>query len=59
MVKWIGKFTLLHKRLINVWMDMLPLTVMSQEQRETQYRADVDQLYEDRRGRGLIALDPT
>ena len=49
MVKWIGKFTLLHKCLRNVWKNMLPVTVMSQEQRETQYRADVDQLNEDRR----------
>ena len=59
MVKWIGKFTLLRKRLRNVWMEMHPVTVMSQEQRETQYRADVIQLNEDRRGRSLIALDAT
>ena len=59
MVKWIGKFTLLLKRLKNAWMDMWPISAMSQEQRETQYRADVDQLNEDGRVRGLIALDPT
>ena len=49
MVWWIGKFSLLLRRLRDAWMDMLPVTVMSQEQRETQYRADVDQLNEDRR----------
>ena len=32
----------------NAWMDMLPVSAMSLEQRDTQYRADVDQLNEDR-----------
>ena len=36
MVKWIGNFTLLLKRLKNAWMDMWPISAMSQEQRETQ-----------------------
>ena len=34
-------FTLLPKRLKNARMDMLPVSDMSQEQRETQYRVDV------------------
>ena len=50
-VKWIGKFSLLLTRLRGAWMDMLLVSAMSQEQRETQYRAHVDQ-------RGLAALDP-
>ena len=41
MVKWIGRFTLLLKRLKNAWMDILPVFAMSQEQADTQYRADV------------------
>ena len=41
MVKWVGKFSLLLKRLRDAWMDMLPLSVMSQEQRDSQYLADV------------------
>ena len=41
MVKWIGKYSLLLKRLKDVWMDMFPVSVMSQEHRENQYRADV------------------
>ena len=41
MVKWVGKFSLLLKRLRDAWMDMLPLSVMSQEQRNSQYLADV------------------
>ena len=49
MVKWIGKFTLLLKRLRDAWMDMLPVSAMSQEGRETWYRTDVAQLNEERR----------
>ena len=41
MVDWTGKFSLLLKRLRDVWMDMLPVSVMSPEQRETQCLADV------------------
>ena len=43
-VKWIGKFSLLLKPLSDAWMDMLPVSTMSQEPRETQYLADVTQL---------------
>ena len=41
MVKWIGRFTLLLKRLKNAWIDMLLVSAMSQEQADTHYRADV------------------
>ena len=33
MVKWIGKFSLLLKRLRDAWMDMLPMSDMSEERR--------------------------
>ena len=48
MVSWIGKFSLLLKRLRDGWMDMLPLSAMSEEQRQSQYLADVIQESEDR-----------
>ena len=48
MVKWIGKFSLLLKRRRDAWMDMLPVSAMNQERRETQYLADVSQLNEER-----------
>ena len=41
MVKWIVRFTLLLMRQKNAWMDMLPVSAMSQEQADTQHRADV------------------
>ena len=31
MVKWIGKFSLLQKRLRDAWMDMLPTSATSEE----------------------------
>ena len=58
MVKWIGKFSLLLKRLKDAWMDIPPVPAMSQERRETQYRADVNQLNEERQRRNVTALDP-
>ena len=36
MVKWIGKFSLLLKRLRDAWMDMLPMSTMSEERRRNQ-----------------------
>ena len=36
MVDWIGKFSLLLKRLKDAWMDMSPLSAMSRERRESQ-----------------------
>ena len=41
MVKCIGKFSLLLKRLRDAWMDMLPMSAMSEERRRNQYLADV------------------
>ena len=41
MVKWIVRFTHLLMRLKNAWIDMLLVSAMSQEQADTQYRADV------------------
>ena len=49
MVKWIGKLTLLLKRLRDVWLDMLLMSAMSETQRQTQYLADVNQENEERR----------
>ena len=34
MVKWIGKFSLLLKRLKDSWIDMLPMSTLSEEQRK-------------------------
>ena len=58
MVKWIGKFSLLLKRLRDAWMDMPPVYTMSQERRETQYFGDITQLNEERQRRNVTALDP-
>ena len=41
MVKWIGKLSLLLNLLRDAWMDMLPLSAMSEDQRQNQYLADV------------------
>ena len=43
MVKWIGTFSLLLKRLEDSWMDMLPMSALSEEQRQNQYLGDVAQ----------------
>ena len=58
MVKWLGKFSLLLKRRRDAWMDMLPVSAMNQERRETKYLADVSQLHEERQRRNVTALDP-
>ena len=58
MVKWIGKCTLLLKRLGDAWMDMLPLPTMSAEARRNQHLADVVQRNEDRRSRNADVLSP-
>ena len=57
MVKWIGKCSLLLKRLKDSWMDMLPLSALSDEQRTNQYLADVAQENAERVTRGETALD--
>ena len=53
MVDWIGKFSLLLKRLNDSWMDLLPFSAMNQQQRESQYQADVTHLSGERRNRKL------
>ena len=58
MVKWIGKFSMLLKRLRDAWMDMLPMSAMSETQRRNQYLADVNQENEDRQKRNADILDP-
>ena len=58
MVKWIGKFSLLLKRLKDSWMDTLPMSALSEEHRTNQYLADVAQENAERLIRGETALDP-
>ena len=58
MVKWIGKFSLLLKRLRDAWMDMLPLSTMSEERRQNQYLANVTQENVERQKRSAEVLDP-
>ena len=43
MVDWIGKFFLLLKRLKDSWMNLLPLSALTQQQRESQYQVDMTQ----------------
>ena len=56
MVKWIGKFSLLLKRRRDAWMDVLPVSAMSQERRETQYFANMTQLNEERQRRNVYCF---
>ena len=58
MVKWIGKFSLLLKRLRDAWMDMLPMSAVSENQRRNQNLADVNQENEERPRRNADTLDP-
>ena len=57
MAKWIGKCSFLMERFRDAWMDMLPISVMSQERRETQYLTDVTQLNEERQRINATALE--
>ena len=57
MVKWIGKFSLLSKRFRDAWMDMLPLSTVSEERRQNQYLADVTQENVERQRRSAEVLD--
>ena len=57
MVDWIGNFDLLLKRAKDSWMDMLPLSFMTEQQREAQYQADMTRLNAERQGRSEAALD--
>ena len=58
MVKWIGKFSLLLKRLRDARMNMLPLSTMSEERRQNQHLADVTQENVERQRRSAEVLDP-
>ena len=58
MVMWIGKFSLSWQRSRDAWMDNLPMSSMSEEQRQGQYLADVAQDNAERLIRGETALDP-
>ena len=51
MADWIGKFRLLLKRLEDAWMDMSPVSAMSQERRESQCVAEMTHLSAERRNR--------
>ena len=44
MVDWIGKISLLLKRLKDLLMDLSPLFAMTEQQRESQYQADMTHL---------------
>ena len=57
MVDWIGHFHLLSKRAKDSWMDMLPLSSMTEQQRQAQYQADMAQLNAERQSRQQPALD--
>ena len=58
MVDWIGQVSLLLKRLKDSWMDLLPLSAMTQEKRESHYQADMTQFNAERRNRNEAVLDP-
>ena len=58
MVDWLGKFYLLLKRRKDSWMDMSPLSTMTEQQRQAQYLADMTRLNAERQGRCEAALDP-
>ena len=58
MVKGIGRFSLSLKRSRDAWMDNLPMSSTSEEQRQSQYLADVNQENEERQRRNEDALDP-
>ena len=58
MVKWIGKCSLLLKRLKDSWMDVLPTNNVSETRRQNQYHADVARENEERRSRSQELLNP-
>ena len=62
MIDRIGKLSSLLKRVKRAkdsWMDLLPLSAMTEQQRENQYQADMTQLNNERQGRSEAALDPS
>ena len=58
MVWWIGKFSLLLKRLKDSWMVMLPMSALTKVQRQNQYLADVAQENAERLTRGETTSVP-
>ena len=58
MVKWIDRFSLSLQRLRDAWMDNLPMSALGEEQRFSQYLAEVAQENAERLTRGETALDP-
>ena len=58
MVNWIGKFPLLFEPVRFAWMDILPLSTMSEERRQNRYLADVTQENVERQRRNADVLDP-
>ena len=58
MVKRVGHFTLLLKRLKDSRMDMQPMSTLSEEQKQNQYPADVGQENADRQTRSVELLEP-
>ena len=58
MVKWIGKCSLLLERLKDSWIDMLPMSALSEGQRTKQYLAGVAQENAERQTRSETDLDP-
>ena len=57
-VKWTAKFSLLLKRTRDAWMDMSPLSTMSEERRQNQYLAGVTLENVERQRRSAEVLDP-
>ena len=57
MVQWIGRFSLSLQRSRDAWMDNLPMSALSEEQRG-QYLADVAQENAERLTRSETVLDP-
>ena len=58
MVKWIGKLSLLLKRFQDVLMDILSMSILSEEQRTNHYLIAVTQENTERLARGEKVLDP-
>ena len=58
LVKWIGKLSLSLQRFRDAWMDKLPMSALSEEQRRSQYLADVAQENAEGQTRCETAWDP-
>ena len=57
MIDWIGKFSLLLKRVKDSWIDLFPLSAMTEQQRESKYQANMTRTNAERRGRSEAAVD--